>query len=239
VDSRRLPGQDYEAERSLPLFPILVVVVLAFAVGLLLRGSPREFAHLHVHWWVLVFLGLGLQTLAPPRIGDLPADALAAAMLAGSYVLLLVFLAANRWIPAAGVMAIGLLLNLTVVGINGGMPVSADAIRSAGGSVDQLAQASGEKHHLMSDNDLLPFLGDVIPVPEPIGAVLSVGDVLLYGGVAWFIVQVMRGRSRANPRPLAVWFPSYRGKHAPPYWRMPARYRGPGRAEAVPPGIAP
>ena len=41
------------------------------------------------------------------------------AMLVASYVLLLAFLTVNRWVPAAGVMAVGLLLNLLVVASNG------------------------------------------------------------------------------------------------------------------------
>ena len=73
--------------------------------------------------------------------------------------------------------------------------------------------------------DLLRPLGDVIPIPPPAGIVLSVGDLLLYAGIAWFVVQVMRGRSRENPRPIAMWFPGYRGKHAPGHWRLPPRYR--------------
>ena len=73
--------------------------------------------------------------------------------------------------------------------------------------------------------DLLAPLGDVIPIPPPAGVVLSIGDVLLYAGMAWFVFQVMRGRSRETPRPIAMWFLAYRGKHAPGHWRMAARYR--------------
>jgi hypothetical protein len=68
-------------------------------------------------------------------------------------------------------------------------------------------------------------LGDVIPFPPPASVVLSIGDVLLYAGMAWFVFQVMRGRSRETPRPIAMWFLAYRGKHAPGHWRMAARYR--------------
>ena len=155
-------------------------------------------------------------------------------MLIASYLLLLGFLAVNRWVPAAAVMAVGLSLNLAVVSLNAGMPVSASAIRSAGGpaSLQTLTTEEGGKHHLMTEQDLLAPLGDVIPAPPPFSVVLSIGDLLLYGGMAWFVIQVMRGRSRENPRPLAMWFPTYRGKHAPSHWRMPARYRATGHAAA-------
>ena len=77
----------------------------------------------------------------------------------------------------------------------------------------------------MSDRDLFAPLGDVIPIPPPAAVVLSIGDVLLYAGMAWFVFQVMRGRNRESPRPIAMWFLTYRGKHAPGHWRMAARYR--------------
>jgi len=151
------------------------------------------------------------------------------AVLVTSYGLLLVFLFLNRRIPASSAMTIGLLLNLAVVGLNGGMPVSAEAIRVAAGSSTAAggvpSQASSPKHHLMSDDDVLRPLADVIPVPPPFGVVISIGDVFLYGGMAWFASQVTRGRSRVNPRPLAMWFPTYRGKHAPDHWRLSSRNR--------------
>jgi Family of unknown function (DUF5317) len=205
--------------------PVLIVIAAAVLVGLLIGGSLRNFERLRVHWWLLAFAGLALQIVPVPAIGGVPIWAVGAGMLAASYVLLLTFLIVNRWIPGAALMAIGLLLNLAVVAFNGGMPVSARAVEAAGGSAAVLADGTGAKHHLMNDEDVLTPLGDVIPIPPPIGVVLSIGDVLLYLGIGWFVVQVMRGRSRENPRPIAMWFLAYRGKHAPGYWRMPARYR--------------
>ena len=204
--------------------PVLIMIVAAVLVGLVVGGSLRNFERLRVHWWVLAFAGLALQVAPVPAIAGVPMWTVGACMLGASYVLLLTFLTVNRWIPGAAAMAVGLLLNLAVVAANGGMPVSARAIEAAGGSAGVLTDG-GAKHHLMNDDDVLSPLGDVIPIPPPVGVVLSIGDALLYLGIGWFVVQVMRGRSRENPRPIAVWFPSYRGKHAPGYWRMPARYR--------------
>jgi uncharacterized protein DUF5317 len=151
-------------------------------------------------------------------------------MLALSYALLVLFLLWNRWIPGAWIMGLGLVLNVVVVVANGGMPVQPEAIQRAGGDVAVLRDASESKHHLMTEQDVVWRLGDVIAVPPPLSAVFSIGDVLLYGGIVYSIVQIMRGRRRENPRPLALWFLGYRGKHAPDYWRMPVRYRSPGRA---------
>jgi len=214
------------------------VILVAVVIGYLFGGRLRNFEGLSVHWWSLAFLGLVLQAVPISTYWDLAPKAVGAGALLLSYVLLLAFITVNRWIPGATVMAIGLLLNVLVVGLNGGMPVSARAIEIAGGSVESLEASGSTKHHVATDDDLLPFLGDAIPIPEPVGIALSIGDVLLYGGMAWFVIQVMRGRSPENPRPLAMWFLSYRGKHAPGHWRMPARYRQ-HRAEAAPSGTVP
>lgn len=207
--------------------PILLLAGIAVLIGLLRGGSLRPFGSLKVHWWGLVFVGLMLQVLPAPRVDGVSHAVIGATMLIASNLLLLTFLAVNRWIPAARVMALGIVLNLAVITLNGGMPVSAWAIQRASGteSVPISGIGPSAKHHLMTPDDLLRPLGDVIPIPSPIAVVISIGDVFLYAGVAWFIVQVMLGRSHENPRPLAMWFLTYRGKHAPNHWRMPARYR--------------
>jgi hypothetical protein len=213
-----------------PLIPTLVV--LAVALGYALGGRLRGFEHLRINRWGLAIGGLALQLIPAFAIGDIPTSVTGPVMLALSYTFLVVFLFSNRWIPGAPVMRVGLLLNLLVVMVNGGMPVQPQAIERAGGDPYALMQASPTKHHLMTEDDVLWQLGDVIPIPPPFGDVLSIGDVLLYGGLVYTITEIMRGRRRENPRPLAWWFPGYRGKHAPDWWRMPIRYRAPDRAGA-------
>jgi Family of unknown function (DUF5317) len=203
----------------------------------LLGGSLREFEHLRLHRWGLALVAVALQAPAM-SIGGVPSSVIGPVMLAVSFVLLVAFLFVNRWIPGATVMGLGLLLNLAVVVLNGGMPVQAAAIERSGGDPNVLARVQDSKHHLMDGSDILTPLADVIWVPAPATIVVSIGDVLLYGGVAYSLVQVMRGRRRENPRPLALWFPEYRGKHAPEYWRMPIRYRS-RRAGAGPSGTEP
>jgi hypothetical protein len=207
--------------------PVPVILLAALAAGLLSKGSLANFERMRLHWWGLALVGLALQAAPVPDIPGLSSRGSGATILIASYISLLTFLVLNRRIPAMNAMTLGLILNLAVVGSNAGMPVSPSAIQAAGASVSEQTGelANGAKHHLMTDLDVLTPLGDVIPIPRPFGVVISIGDVFLYGGMAWFAFQVTRGRSRANPRPLALWFPSYRGKHAPDYWRLSARSR--------------
>jgi hypothetical protein len=196
------------------------IVAAGFIVGFAFRGSLRNFGRVSVHWWGLALAGLALQVAPlPARLGA----GWGVAALIASYVLLIGFMWVNRRLPAAPLILAGLLLNLAVIAVNGGMPVSAEAIRSVGADGAALITGSeGTKHHLMTSSDLLTPLADVIPVPPPVGVILSVGDVCIYGGVVAFIVLVMLGRGEGNRRPKAR-LPMYRGKHLPVARRMHQR----------------
>lgn len=192
---------------------VLFILGVAIAVGFAVHGSLRPFTTLPIHWWGAALAGLFIQTLPlPTGMSHLQVSL----VLAVSYALLLGFAWVNRRLPAMPVVILGLALNAAVVVANGGMPVSAAAARSAGSIASlPLERGNPQKHHLMSDADVLRPLGDVIPVPEPVGALFSVGDVFLYGGLAWLVVMVMLGRSGENRRPPSKWFQGYRGRHLP------------------------
>ena len=192
---------------------VLIVIGLAVGAGFVAGGDLRPFERLTVHWWAVALAGLVLQGIS--LRGDI-GQAAALATLVGSYGLLLAFAWVNRRLPASWLVMAGLILNILVIGVNGGMPVSAGALDSAGASAEGLLGTGTAKHHLMSPSDSLTALGDVIGIPAPVGAVISIGDVLLYAGVAILIVAIMLGRSGENRRPPARIFQGYRGKHLPP-----------------------
>jgi Family of unknown function (DUF5317) len=217
---------------SIDLFLILAIVLIAIAAGFAAGGSLRRFEQVRIHWWGVAFVGLIL-----PRI-PLPDGAGRSAIITtivASYGLLIAFVWVNRRLPAAPLMLLGLVLNLAVAAPNAGMPVSPEAARIAGGGITRSIPAVGTdaKHHVMTDDDVLRPLGDVIPAPPPLGDVLSVGDLLLYAGVASFLVLVMLGRSGENRRPPARWFLRYRGKHLSPEQRLARRYRN----RSIPPPV--
>jgi hypothetical protein len=115
-------------------------------------------------------------------------------------VLLLCFCVLNLRHAGMGVVFVGIALNLVVMGLNGGMPVRAEAIVAAGittASEDVEALDFGTKRHLETEADLLPVLGDIIPVPVA-GEVLSFGDLAMSVGVAAVLVNLLR--RRAHPQ---------------------------------------
>jgi len=194
--------------------PIIIVVAVAVGAGLLSGGSLRPFEHVRVHWWALALFGLALQVAPVPDIGGIDSKTLAAAVLLASYGALIAFAAINRRLPGTWLILAGLALNLAVIAPNGGMPVDPVALRAAGATSTSIE--SDAKHHVMASDDVMTFLGDTLPAPAPIGAVLSIGDVVLYSGIAWFVISLMLGRVRGNVRPPPRWFPMYRGKHLSP-----------------------
>ena len=191
---------------------VLIVIGLAVCVGFIAGGSLRPFDRLKVHWWGIALAGLALQGIS--LTGGIGREAGWAALV-GSYGFLFAFAVVNRRLPALWLVMAGLVLNILVIGANGGMPVSASALETAGAGAEGLLGASTAKHHLMGPGDSLTPLGDVIGIPPPIGAVISIGDVLLYAGVAALVVMIMLGRSGENRRPPARIFQGYRGKHLP------------------------
>jgi hypothetical protein len=178
---------------------VLIILALAVGAGLLAGGSLRFLEQFRVHWWALAPIALLLQ-VTPIASGSAQRAGLAAASLVASYILLLACGAKRR--DARGRRMI------RVAGAHGVVAIE-----------------DGAKHHLMSGVDTLQPLGDVIPVPPPFRVVFSIGDLLLYGGMAWWCFAVTRGRFRENRRPPARRFLMYRGKHAPLAYRLPARYR--------------
>jgi Family of unknown function (DUF5317) len=131
-------------------------------------------------------------------------------VLALSYSLLLTFGLVNVRMPGMLLVVAGLACNMTVIVVNGGMPASAQTLIDSG-QEDVLAflqDQGADKHHLLTDDDQLTFLADVIALPPPIGQAVSVGDVLMYAGLTWLIIAAMRGWT-PSVRPAE----SRRGKH--------------------------
>ena len=157
-------------------------------VGYLLGGRLRNVSELQLRWPALALVGLALQFVTGPG------DTIPLACLYLSFVLLIVFTVANIRVFGFPLILAGVLCNLLVIGANGGMPVSAHALVASdqGQFLGDLENNPYPKHHLATEDDLLRFLGDVIPVPTPVAQAISLGDILTYGGVGLVVVGAMR-----------------------------------------------
>jgi hypothetical protein len=173
---------------------IALALVLGVAAGFARGGRLSRLSELRVRFAPLALLGLLLQLVNPPGRWPL-------AMLIASFVLLVVFIVANIRITGFALLLIGVSMNFAVIAVNGGMPVSREAVVASGqtDTLEGLTQHRGVKHHLAGPDDRLLILGDVIAIPPPIGLVISIGDVFTYAGVAVVIAAAMRRRER-SPR---------------------------------------
>jgi uncharacterized protein DUF5317 len=176
---------------------ILLASILAVAVlaGLLAGRSFRGFPAEPIRWGWVALVGLVLQFL--PVQGDQ-----AWLLLVGSFVVLLAFVVANVRVPGFFLLLIGISLNLVVITVNQGMPVTREALQTSGqvGTLDELRGGVSAKHHLADPDTLLTPLSDAIGIPRPFGQAVSVGDLSMYAGVAWYVVASMRPRRRALAR---------------------------------------
>jgi len=175
---------------------ILAAIVLAIAIGYALGGSLRNFGGDRLRWPLLAVAGLALQ-LWPVSATR---SALGFGLLMASFGLLFVFGVLNWRRAGFPLIVVGLCMNALVIGVNHGMPVQRQAlVRSGqGATLVLLEKEGGAKHHLAGPGDNLLFLGDVIPVPKPVGQVVSLGDVATYAGVMWFVVASMQPSRRRH-----------------------------------------
>ncbi|HXF72143.1 MAG TPA: DUF5317 domain-containing protein [Actinomycetota bacterium] len=205
------------------MFLIAVAIVVAVAAGGLAGGRLAGLAEIRPRWWGLAFAGLAMQSAPVPELPGRAGDLTAAGLVVGSYALLLAFAFLNARLAGAPLLVVGLAINLAVIAANGGMPVSEEALLASGQpqAVAVLRAHPDAKHHLMTQADLLAPLADVIPVPPPIAAVVSAGDLAIYAGAAWFVVSAMRATAAAAPAPARR--RGYHGKHRPRRTRPAAR----------------
>lgn len=180
------------------------IILAGLTIGLLLGGSIRNLARepLKGEWTLLVLLPA--QLLWPSVARDL-------GLRCGlSIVVWLLFMAGlasvlmlnaqRRWTLAFA--ALGIAMNILVIGLNQAMPVSIKAASETGISreVARAALRADCLHEEMDDESLAPFLADVIVVPGPAWhrGVLSLGDLLLAGGLGAWVFAASRCEVRAN-----------------------------------------
>jgi Family of unknown function (DUF5317) len=176
---------------------LLVLLAIACLLSVPLRGGRlRRLGDIRLRAEWAALAALLVQVLV---LGLFPGGATwwhAVAHVA-TYGLAAWFVRANRAIPGVIVIAVGGAANLLAIVANGGvMPTSAWAQRAAG-----LQPTGVFANSAVRDHPHLPWLGDVIPVPLPLGLsnVLSVGDLLIYAG-ALVLLHRTCATLRVRPR---------------------------------------
>jgi uncharacterized protein DUF5317 len=184
-----------------PVLLLASILVIGLLLGWGLGGSIRNLAQVEVRMWWLFPIALLLQLLPVPQAKTGLMHNLPFVTLLASFVLIGVVVAMNLGLRGFPLILIGVILNLIPITVNQGMPVSGAAVVKSGGALADVPRGTGEKHHLQTAEDLVIFLGDVIAVRTPFRAVVSIGDLVMWIGAAWFVTAAMLGVPRREPRP--------------------------------------
>jgi hypothetical protein len=178
------------------LFTVLIFAVVAVLIGIARGGSLSSLAATKVKWLWLIYAGVLLQVAGALTLsGDT-----GLVIVLVSNAVIAAFLLANLRLPGMALAAVGLVLNVLVIATNGAMPVSTEVIEATGGSDTE--EIGGLKHERLTDDTRFAFLGDVIAVPG-LREVLSLGDVLLALGIAYFVYARTTAEARRGRHSLA------------------------------------
>ncbi|MFZ4584335.1 MAG: DUF5317 family protein [Acidimicrobiia bacterium] len=157
----------------------VLIYPIAVAGALLLvpitRGSFRQLAQLRVHHLWALFLGAALQiALEFDVVPTQYRNTIGFGILMASYALLLAFCFGNFGTRGFGVIALGVVMNTVVIGVNRGMPYVVQPGERRVVTV---------KHRPETAADRLTVLGDTIPLPDPLAITISLGDIVVALGL--------------------------------------------------------
>ncbi len=186
---------------------LLIAIVLGVAAGLLAGGRVTNLLSAQLRFGALIVGGLLLRVATQWLIdqGVEIVDALRLPLFAISFGLLVLALWLNRSQPGLLLAMVGIGANGLAIVLNAGyMPVYLPAAELVGLTT---ADLSPEFHVLLPEELGLEFLlaggplGDIVPIGIPfLTNVVSIGDVLLAAGVAWFLFSAI---AHGSPDPDA------------------------------------
>jgi hypothetical protein len=172
---------------------VLLVLVVAAGIAALRGGSFETLARTDFRWVPVLIAALLAQVAFDIWDPDWLSEGGGLAVILVTNAAVAVFLARNWSLPGMGLAAAGMVLNVVVIWANGAMPVSLRAAEIAG--LEGPPREPGLKHEILTDDTLLPWLADVIPLPV-LGRLISIGDVVLALGIGWLVyARMMEGRS--------------------------------------------
>jgi hypothetical protein len=182
---------------------LLYSIGIGLIAGRLAGGRVRNLEHLHLAWWGLALAGLAVQVvLFSTPVAAIVGQAGPPLYVASTLVVLAVVLRNARY-PGLAIVAVGAVLNLLVIVLNGGvMPSAPEAWMALDGRA-VVPTDDFSNSVLIGPDTLLPWLGDVFVLPRPIpfANVFSIGDVVIGVGAVVFLVVAMRRPAPAS-RPV-------------------------------------
>lgn len=173
---------------------LAIVIFSALAISMLRGGRLVNLGDIELRAWWLLVVAFGLQAGTRVLPDETWSETTGLVMILASFVLLMILVILNRSSPGMWLAGLGVLMNFTVIALNGGMPVLAGAAEVASGfTVTDPDLAGTYKHVLLEEGSRLTFLADVIPLRlVGIGEVISLGDIFLALGLGVFLEHELR-----------------------------------------------
>jgi hypothetical protein len=176
---------------------LILLAALCIASVPLTGGHLARLAELQLRYLWAPLLALALQVLIV-TVAPSGNHAVHATIHIATYLLIAIFLYANRSVAGARAIAAGAFTNGLAIALNQGvMPAAATAQRLAG-----LIQGRGFLNSARLGHPHLLWLGDIIPVPGPVALrnVLSIGDCLIFAGMIVLLHKTCRsGTHQPDP----------------------------------------
>ena len=194
------------------MITIAIVGGVALVVVLVTRGSFSRLFQLPIQsiWMVLVALTIQIFLALIELPSDRFDDVGFALVMASYCAFLLAFCFVNLRISMMWVIGLGIALNALVIGLNQGMPTADNEVTTRSGRTIEEPIERTARHRPESDDDLLPFLGDRLRVPEPVDEVISIGDIVIGLGIILVSYQGSRVRPARSRRSEA--YGAHRGR---------------------------
>jgi hypothetical protein len=172
---------------------LALVLFVAMSVAVLRGGRLTNLADIRLRSWWLLPLGFVMQAVTAFLPDRSWSESVGVGLVLFSYIPLLALVLLNRTRPGLWLAGLGILMNFTVIALNGGMPVLGEAALVASGFSPDPQVAESFKHLSLDESSRLPFLADVIPLRlVGHGQVISLGDVFLAVGLGLFLEAELR-----------------------------------------------
>ena len=170
----------------------LVAIMIGIASGLVAGGSFNNFFDIRLKKGWMFFIAFSIQIVAgiAAAKGLEYTSAMIWLVAALSYLILMAGFWFNRYYSGMWVIAIGMLLNASVILTNGGrMPVDMERLGEKAFDFPSF----DIKHVLMNSNTKLPFFADIITPPSffaYFNEIMSVGDIVIAIGFSIVIFEL-------------------------------------------------
>lgn len=175
---------------------MLWAIPAGILAGLAAGGRPGNLSSIRFRWGAVAVVGLLVQAVLFTPAGEAAAGGFVPAVYLASTLAVFAAVLRNIRLPGMPLVALGSVSNLAAIMANGGsMPATAAALVAAG------LETVDHANSVVLPNPALGPLTDIFAIPAgvPFANVFSVGDVLIFVGIAWLIAASMR-----RPAPSAA-----------------------------------